>query len=258
MMQSCNSLIPQSHTILSSAVPQPCTVLIANADLLPTLKAKIGTGEGELLAFTDADALRALEAITTRKPTLVTLEKMFSTTPRGAALINRIKADPSLKGCEILVVSPDADFSRFARRSGAPAPAAPHPPATAAPGGPSWKTAAAVAPAPAAAPALDQRGTRRAPRYRVKGPVDVLVDGNPAALIDISTVGAQVVSASLLKPNQRIRIGLNDANGDIRFRAAVAWASFEISPKGPRYRAGIEFLDANVVSVNDYIGRHKS
>lgn len=240
---------------------QGCTVLIANADLLPALKEKTSNGDGELLAFTDADALRALEAITTRKPTLVALEKMFASTPRGAALINRIKADPSLKQSEILVVSPDMDFSRFAKRpsAAAPAPAPPPqqpPPAPA--GGALATTAAAVAPAPAAAPPLDQRGTRRAQRFRINGSVEVLVDGNPALLVDISIVGAQVVSASLLKPNQRIRIGLNDAKGDVRFRGAVAWASFEISPKGPRYRAGIEFLDANPINLEAYIARHKA
>ena len=228
---------------------QPCTVLIATADLLPTLKAKTSSGDIELLAFTDADALRALEAITTRKPGLIALEKMFASTPRGAALINRIKADPALKHAEILVISPDMDFSRFSPRPSAPTP-----------GGPSGsgKTAAAVAPAPASALPLDQRGTRRAPRYRVAGQVDVLVDGNPAVLVDISTVGAQVISKVVLKPNQRVRMGLNDNQGDVRFRAAVAWASFEISPRGPRYRAGIEFLDANPANVNAYIARHRA
>ena len=36
------------------------------------------------------------------------------------------------------------------------------------------------------------------------------VDGNPAALIDLSTVGAQVVSATVLKPNQRVRVIMGD------------------------------------------------
>jgi hypothetical protein len=224
-------------------------VLIATADLLPTLKAKTSNGSSELLAFSDADALRALEAITTRKPALIALERMFASTPRGAALINRIKADPSLRQSEILVVSPDMDFSRFSPRSPGSAPAG---------SSGSGATLAAVAPAPAAAPPLDQRGTRRAPRYRIAGQVDVLVDGSAAALVDISTVGAQVISNAVLKPNQRVRMGLNDDRGDVRFRAAVAWASFEISPKGPRYRAGIEFLDANPTNVDAFIARHRA
>ena len=50
-----------------------------------------------------------------------------------------------------------------------------------------------------------------------------------------------------------------DEQGDIRFGAAVAWASFEYSPKsGPRYRAGIEFINANPAAVDAYSSRHKA
>lgn len=227
-----------------------CTVLIASADVLPTLKEKTTSSDSELLAFTDAEALRALEAITNRKPALVALDRVFAGTPRGAALINRIKADPNLKQSEILVISPDSDFSRF--RTHAPAGGGEG-------GGHAAAAVAAPAPAPPTAQAqpLDQRGTRRAPRYKVAGQVDVLVDGNPASLIDISTVGAQVLSTAVLKPNQRLRMILNDQAGDVRFRASVAWASFEISSKGPRYRAGIQFLDGNAQQIDAYIARHK-
>lgn len=226
-------------------------MLIASADALPTLKERTTGSDTELIAFSDAEALRALEAITNRKPALVALDKVFASTPRGAALINRIKADPNLKQSEILVVSPDSDFSRF--RSHVPAQ-----------GGQSSGGSAAVvvapAPAPAAAPPqpLDQRGTRRAPRYKIAGQVDVLVDGNPATLVDISTVGAQVISTAVLKPNQRLRMSLNDQAGDVRLRASVAWASFEISARGPRYRAGIQFIDSNAQAVDAYIARHKT
>ena len=223
-------------------------MLIASADVLPALKEQAGIGDGELLAFTDVEALRALETITTRKPAVVALERMFASTPRGAALINRIKADPSLKLAEIRVVAAEIDFSRpvVHRPSGTPA------------GGAPVATAAAVAAAPASVPVqpLDERGTRRAPRFKVSGHVTVIVDGNQATLIDISTIGVQVLSSAVLKPNQRFRIGLNDEYGDIRLRASVAWASFEISPSGPRYRAGIEFLESNP-GLEAYIARHK-
>ena len=66
------------------------------ADLLPALKERVVDDGGELLAFTDTDALRALEVISRRRPRLVALERTFAATPRGAALINRIKADPAL------------------------------------------------------------------------------------------------------------------------------------------------------------------
>jgi hypothetical protein len=231
-------------------VSPPCTVLIAAADLLPKLTQRAADPEGEVLAFTDADALRALEAITKRRPALVALERVFAATPRGTALINRIKADPTLTHMEVRVVAHDAEFVRPARLAAAgnggapaaaPAPAFVHQP-----------------PAPPVKAPLDQRGTRRAPRFRLKGPLDVVVDGNQAELVDLSTIGAQVVSATVLKPNQRVRMALTDEEGTVRFNASVAWASFEIPPgSGPRYRAGVQFIDANAPAVDSYCQRHK-
>ena len=225
-------------------------MLIASADALPALKKQASTGDGELLAFTDADALRALEAITARKPAVVALERVFASTARGAALINRIRADPTLRHAEVRVLAPDAESPRAATpHSGGPGGIAP-PGASAA--------AVAAAPAHALVQPLDQRGTRRAPRFKIASHIEIVVDGNPAKLVDISTLGAQVISAAALKPNQRFRIGLTDEHGDIRIRGSVAWAFFEITPEGPRYRAGIEFLDANASAVDAYISRHKS
>jgi hypothetical protein len=235
-------------------VSDRCTVLIAAANVLDVLKQAAETDEPqEILAFTDADALRALDTITKRKPAVIALERMFASTPRGAALINRIKADPSLVESEIRVVSPDSDPTRISAKRPAPAPA----PAPAHGGGAATATAPTEV-APRAQP-LDHYGTRRAPRFKVAGAVDVLVDGNTASLVDVSTVGAQVLTPTVLKPNQRIRMALPEDNGAIRFNAAVAWAKFEIPPQsGPRYRAGIEFIDANANALDAYCAKHKA
>jgi hypothetical protein len=212
-------------------------VLIGAAELLPHLKDRTGGDPGELLEFTDVDALRALEAITERRPAVVAIEKDFAATPRGSALINRIKADPSLTQSEIRIVSQTADPVKVTKAKA-----------------PEATTAVAAQPA---AP-LDQRGTRRAPRFRIAGQVEVLVDGNLAMLVDLSAIGAQVLSPTVVKPNQRLRMALSDEHSSVRFNASVAWASFEI-PKNttPRYRAGIEFIDADKAAVNAYLARHR-
>ena len=230
----------------------PCTVLIAAANVLDVLKRAAETdNQQEILAFTDTDALRALDVITKRKPAVIALERMFASTPRGAALINRIKADPSLVESEIRVVSPNSDPTRISAKGPAPAPAPAH-------GGGAATATAPTEVAPRAQP-LDHYGTRRAPRFKVAGAVDVLVDGNTASLVDVSTVGAQVLTPTVLKPNQRIRMALPEDNGAIRFNAAVAWAKFEIPPQsGPRYRAGIEFIDANANALDAYCAKHKA
>ena len=67
------------------------------------------------------------------------------------------------------------------------------------------------------------------------------------------------MSVTVLKPNQRVRMTLADDSGQVRFSAEVAWASYEIPPKsGPRYRAGIAFLDADAAAVDAFCLRHKA
>jgi hypothetical protein len=227
------------------------TVLIAAPEHLQALK---DHGFSEALAFSDADALKALEAITREKPPAVVLERLFAATSRGAALIKRIKADPSLTGCEIKIVSHDGKPLTAKKNKKEAAAAAP------APAGPAAPPEPPRAPAPVAAPAapLDQRGTRRAPRFNMASSIEVLIDGKPATLINLSVVGAQVVSPTILKPNQRVRMVLQDPGGPLRCMAGVAWAAFEMPKSGPVYRAGIEFFDAEARALDKYINANKA
>jgi len=225
------------------------TVLIAAPEHLPALKEHGGFADA--LAFSDNDALKALEAITREKPRVIALEKMFAATSRGAALIKRIKADPSLIGCEIKIVANDGK-PLTAKKAKKDAPAAAATPA------PVEEEPAPVVTISAPAAPLDQRGTRRAPRFVVAKGIEVMIDGNPAALINLSVVGAQVVSPTILKPNQRVRMTLQDPRGPIRVMAGVAWAAFEMPKTGPVYRAGIEFYDAEAGNVERFIDTNKA
>ena len=203
------------------------------------------------MAFSDADALKALEAITREKPRVIALDKVFAATSRGAALIKRIKADPALIGCEIKIVADDGK-PLTAKKAKKDAPAAAAAPA------PVEKDPAPAMTISAPAAPLDQRGTRRAPRFVVAKGIEVMIDGNPAALINLSVVGAQVVSPTILKPNQRVRMTLQDPRGPIRVMAGVAWAAFEMPKSGPVYRAGIEFYDAEAGNVERFIDTNKA
>jgi hypothetical protein len=205
-------------------------VLIGASDFLPGLRERVGAVNGDVLMFADADALGALEAITKRRPAVIALERLFAVTPRGAALINRIKADPALRQSEIRVVGHDSEYMRIVPRT-----------------------------PPPSAPALDQRGTRRAQRFKMAANVTAQVEGRAAMLIDLSTVGAQVVSTTALKPNQELTVALPDDVGTVRFKTMVVWTSFEIPPNsGPRYRAGLNFVDADADAVGAFCQRHKT
>ncbi len=229
----------------TSGTSDSCTVLIGDANLLPALEDRVH-GPGDLLAFTDAEALRALEIILARQPKVVALGRRFAGTPRGEALINRIKADPALGGTEIRIISHDADDSSVPAGAEELEELEDDPTVVLTIEAPDSQT-------------LDQRGTRRALRFKVAGTFGTLLDGNAATVIDISPIGAQVVSSIMLKPNQVVRMAISDDHGSLRFTAAVAWASFEIPPNsGPRYRAGIKFMDADQGALGGFCRRHKS
>ena len=86
------------------------------------------------------------------------------------------------------------------------------------------------------------------------------VDGKPAALINLSLVGAQVLSPTILRPNQKVRISLPSEEYVMRFRGSIAWAKFELPEPSapPRYRAGVEFTDADARAVEAYCVKNKA
>jgi hypothetical protein len=222
-----------TSAVYTGRVVASSIVIIGSPDTIPALRERLDSG-AELHVFTDAEALEALDHIFRHRPRIVALDQDFSATPRGAALINRVKDDPGLTGCELRVIAHDFGPAKSGtRRPPGQMPTDPIP------------------------PPLDQRGTRRVPRVRIGETIDVLVDGNLAALVDLSVIGAQVMSPLVLKPNQRVRLALSDARGVIRCLGSIVWSAFEM-PRGlpTRYRAGIEFKSADAEALSGYAERH--
>ena len=233
-------------------------LVIAAENLMPALRDRVKV-EGDILTYPDTEPIQALQTIMEQQPSLVILERLFAATPRGAALINRIKSDPQLAHTEVRVMSHTGDYTRQVVKPTAtktPAPVAAN--ATAAAPQQSSGSSVATEEAPKA---LDWHGTRRAPRFRVRPGVELQLDGNPAAIVDLSTVGAQVISPTVLRPNQKVRIALPNEDFLLRFRGAVAWAKFEL-PKAaataPQYRAGVEFTDGDAAAIDSVINRNRT
>jgi predicted SAM-dependent methyltransferase len=88
----------------------------------------------------------------------------------------------------------------------------------------------------------------------VRSGVEIQVDGNPASVVDLSVVGVQVLSATILRPNQKVRISIPNEEFVMRFRGAIAWAKFELPKPNdpPRYRAGVDFADADAAALDEY------
>ena len=227
-------------------------VVVAATNLMPALSERL-SDEGELLTFADTEPIQALQAILQHRPDLIVLERLFAATPRGAALINRIKTDPQLANAEVRVMSHTGDYVRQVARPSAVEAVSP----AAALAGPGFSAPPAPLGGP---PPLDWHGTRRAPRVRLRGGVEIQLDGNPANVVDLSLCGAQVLSSTILRPNQKVRVSIPNEDFVMRFRGAVAWAKFELPQPSspPRYRAGVEFIDADAAAVEAFGDRHKA
>ena len=227
------------------------SVVIAATNLMPGLRDRL-TEEGDLLAFADTEPIQALQAILAHKPQLIVLERLFAATPRGAALINRIKTDLQLAHTEVRVMSHTGDYARVVKQASVETPAV---------AGMVRENVLSAPPVVVedAPRQLDWHGTRRAPRYRIRKGVEIQLDGNGAFVVDLSVIGAQVLSPTILRPNQRVRISVPTDEFVMRFRGAIAWAKFELPnpSEPPRYRAGVEFIDADGAAMEDYCNRHK-
>src|SRR6476646_2685391 len=141
-------------------------LIIAAHNLMPALRERV-QADGEILTYPDTEPIQALQTIMDERPSLVVLERLFAATPRGAALINRIKSDPQLSHTEVRVMSHTGDYTRQVVKpttSTAPPPAA-HPAAVATATTAAAPQASSSPAATAEAPRLDWQGTRRAPRF---------------------------------------------------------------------------------------------
>ena len=167
-------------------------------------------------------------------PPVIALERLFAATPRGAALIARIKADPTLEGSEIRVLSHDSDYRRVSRRRrDLPPPSVVRP-----------------------APALD-RGTRRAPRFRMNESADAAVDGRRAQLVDLSVLGVQLIAHDTIRPGQVVTVQLGPETSSLVVTGTVVWARQELSRKGPASRVGIDFTDPDQAAIGAFIDANR-
>lgn len=173
----------------------------------------------DALAFSADNTLAALDAIKCQRPNVIAVEDLYAASSRGRALLARVEADPTLQDCQVRIVTHVAQ---------------------------------------GAAP-LPMTGTRRAPRFPVIDGVQVRIDGNPAALVNLSVIGAQVISATALKPNQRGKFAfIDEAEKTKPMPCSVAWASLEIVGGAVRYRAGVEFGNPDTTAVQRLIDAKKA
>jgi hypothetical protein len=69
-----------------------------------------------------------------------------------------------------------------------------------------------------------------------------------------------VLSRPTIRPNQKVKVVLPDADDVLQLTAQVAWSTFECTShvEQPSYRAGMEFTDASRDILENYCRRHCS
>jgi hypothetical protein len=188
---------------------------------------------GRVLRFSSSNLAVVLESIRANQPGVLAIDAQFLETTAGKAFIERVDqlAIPALEICSV------------ARQNG------------------SWMTRPLTHPVSAPTPRVDVKAaglnTRRAPRFLVLDPLQAAVNASTASLIDLSVLGAQVLSAPVLKPNQKIKIALPDVSETLQVTANIKWSYFEKPRHAAEayYRAGVEFIEARP-TLEDYCRRH--
>ena len=200
---------------------------------------------GRVVHFTNFDLSSALEAIKRDEPRMVAIDALLVQTQQGLGLIKRVQS-LAKAGCAIrLIVGGNRAWTTTEHDA--------HPPTVEAPIG------ASATPGRSAGVAAAKTGTntRRAPRFPMLDSLNAAVEGGQASLVNISVLGAQLVSQRVLRPGQRVKVALPDQDEMLRFTAHVAWSTFQQTKQGSiGYRAGIAFTDAARETLDDYCRRY--
>jgi hypothetical protein len=211
----------------------PSVVVIGGPDQAVVLRTRLAD-EPSVFLYTDGEALKALDAILAHPPKILALDRSFALTARAASVVARLRAEPHVKS-DIRVLGEDA--------AGVPLLLDTR--------GTTIETAVLKTSHP-----LDYCGTRRAPRFVVGEDVNVVVNGERGQLINVSATGAQVVAPVRLRPQEPLRLALVDESAEVRLKAVVAWSVVEPARDSIRYRAGVEFINADALAVDEFCVRH--
>jgi PilZ domain-containing protein len=208
------------------------TVLVADPGRMPALRDGLRL-DGRVLRFMSTNLATAFESIRANNPGIVAVDAAFAETAAGRAFLDRLAA----------LAVPASSVRLVQQIEGR------------------WATTPLGDAAPQASSAtvcVPRGNTRRTPRFLVKDTVQAVVESSTASLIDLSALGAQVVSEPVLRPNQKIKVVLPDDDATLRVTAHIAWSMYERPAHGtePYYRAGLEFTDAAQQTLEEYCRRH--
>jgi hypothetical protein len=227
------------------------TIIVADPTRIPAIRDGMVL-PGRMMYFTAGNTVSAFDTIRAHQPKLVVVDALFARTPQGMEFVERVEQLAIPQSDIRLVIQHEGRWVTAPRHVEPPV-SAPRPVAVVP------KPAVVVASAaPVIPPSAAALNTRRAPRFLVRDAVNAVVENGSANLVDISVLGAQIVSGPVLRPRQKIKLALPDTGDMLQVMAQVAWSTFEKPALvvAAHYRAGIEFTDAAQQALEDYRRRH--
>jgi len=232
------------------AMASDISIVIADPNRMAAIR-ETASLPGRMMPFPAASLGSAMESVRAYRPKVVAIDAELAQTPSGVSFLDRVEQLNIAKSI-LLLVEHDGRWVSTTRggANGRVTPGAAPPAQNGAP-----KIAAAPA---APTPRPEVVSTRRAPRFLVKSSLDVVVESGCAHLVDLSVLGAQLVSLPVLRPGQKLKVSLPDTDDMLNIVAQVAWSLFE-KPQvqaEPHYRVGLEFTDAAQVALEQYRRRH--
>jgi hypothetical protein len=175
-------------------------------------------GDPSVVVFDASDTVPPVGAVAAKAQTLLIIGPVFADIPAGLEFLDRFREVNATAEIRILVDDPN--------------------------GLPTLLRQAITHPAHlglrAASQPLMRIPGRRAARVQMPASTEMLVNGVPVVLVDLSPLGAQVISSHVLKPGEHVHVRIS---GTPRVTATVVWSVFELSREGrhDQYRAGLEF-----------------
>ena len=212
----------------------PSVIVIARSEQAVGLRKRLGNDPSVAL-FSDCDSLKALEAILLGPPKILALDRSFVATARAAALVARVKAEPHLRATDVRVLAEDEANLPVLLSSRTPG----------------IEGALVRASYP-----LDYCGTRRAPRFLTNHAVNVAINRESGHVINLSCIGAQLMTTLRLRPEEAVRVALVDGQGEVRLKGVIAWSVAEAHEGAVCYRAGIEFVDPDAMTLEAFCVRN--
>ena len=192
------------------------TVLIASDDLVAGWS-EVVMAPTDLIAVSDTDVRHALDIVRRHRPRVVVLEQIFSSTARGLAFVNDLRSDPELGDIELRMLPEERTSSHCLRAAT------------------NGRTLANMC------TPLNRSPSRRVRRVWLRQGTGVVLDGTRVELVELSTLGARVVSPHILRPNQSVRITVKTDGGVHRAEGTIAWSTAEPGPDRLSFRAGVSF-----------------